>query len=90
MTQLIIVIVVMLIQQALAYMSSVVLPNMAPLVASAINADPNLVGFHTGIFSFAALALNRITWGRRIPFAVPCGARHLAPRAWLIPWTNPV
>jgi MFS family permease len=54
MTQLLIVIVVMLIQQALAYMSSVVLPNMAPLVAQAVNADPNLIGYHTGIFYFAA------------------------------------
>ena len=54
MTQLIIVIVVMLIQQALAYMSSVVLPNMAPLVAAATNADPNLIGYHTGIFYFAS------------------------------------
>ena len=55
MTQLLIVIVVMLIQQALAYMATVVLPNMAPLVARAINADPNLVGYHTGICSFVAL-----------------------------------
>ena len=54
MNQLLIVIVVMLIQQALAYMSSVVLPNMAPLVAKATNADPNLIGYHTGIFYFAA------------------------------------
>jgi len=55
MSQLLIVIVVMLIQQALAYMATVVLPNMAPLVARAINADPNLVGYHTGICSFVAL-----------------------------------
>jgi len=54
MTQLIIVIVVMLIQQALSYMSSVVLPNMAPLVAAATHADPNLIGYHTGIFYFAS------------------------------------
>jgi MFS family permease len=54
MTQLVIVIFVMLIQQALSYMASVVLPNMAPLVAKATNVDPNLIGYHTGIFYFAS------------------------------------
>jgi MFS family permease len=54
MAQLIIVIVVMLIQQALSYMSCVVLPNMAPLVAQAIHTDPNLIGYHTGIFYLAS------------------------------------
>ena len=36
MIQLTLVIAVMLIQQALAYMSAIVLPNMAPVVAKAI------------------------------------------------------
>jgi MFS family permease len=54
MPQLVIVIVVMLIQQALSYMAGVVLPNMAPLVAKAVHADPNLIGYHTGIFYFAS------------------------------------
>ena len=35
-------------------MSSVVLPNIAPLVAKAINDDPNLIGYNTGIFYLAS------------------------------------
>lgn len=63
MTQLLIVIVVMLIQQALAYMSSVVLPNMAPLVAQATNTDPGLIGYHTGIFYLASSILQLSSGG---------------------------
>ena len=49
MTQLTLVIIVMLVQQALAYMAVIVLPNMAPPVALAMNVDPYIIGYHTGI-----------------------------------------
>jgi len=52
MIQLTLVIVIMLIQQALAYMSAIILPNMAPVVANAIHVDPYLIGYHTGILYF--------------------------------------
>jgi len=54
MFQLTLVIAVMLIQQALAYMSAIVLPNMAPVVANAIHVDPYLIGYHTGILYFVS------------------------------------
>lgn len=44
-----IVITAMLIQQAFAYFSAVVLPNMAPAVAAGLDLDANLVGYYTGL-----------------------------------------
>ncbi len=44
-----IVIIAMLIQQAFAYFSAVVLPNMGPAVAAGLDLDPNLVGYYTGL-----------------------------------------
>lgn len=44
----------MLIQQAFSYMSQQVLPNMGPVVASAIGVDPGLVGFHTSLLYLAS------------------------------------
>jgi MFS family permease len=44
-----IVIIAMLIQQAFAYFSAVVLPNMAPAVAAGLDLDANLVGYYTGL-----------------------------------------
>ena len=49
---LIIVIVAMLIQQAFAYFTTLVLPNMAPVVAVALNIDPHLIGYYTGVLYF--------------------------------------
>jgi MFS family permease len=49
-----IVIVAMLIQQAFAYFSAVVLPNMAPAVAAALTLDPNLIGYYTGLLYLAS------------------------------------
>jgi len=54
MTQLALVIFVMLVQQALAYMAAIVLPNMAPPVATAMNVDPHMIGYHTGILYFVS------------------------------------
>lgn len=56
MIQLTLVIFVMLVQQTLAYMGTLVLPNMGPVVAAAIDVDPYLVGYHTGIlFLFSSM-----------------------------------
>lgn len=50
--QLTFVIFVMLIQQTFAYMGTLVLPNMGPVVAAAIGVDPYLVGYYTSILFF--------------------------------------
>lgn len=39
----------MLLQQAFAYFTTLVLPNMAPVVAGALDIDPHLIGYYTGI-----------------------------------------
>ena len=44
-----VVITAMLIQQSFAYFATLVLPNMAPVVAVALNLDPQMIGFYTGI-----------------------------------------
>jgi MFS family permease len=46
---LLIVIFAMLLQQAFAYFTTLVLPNMAPVVAGALDIDPHLIGYYTGI-----------------------------------------
>lgn len=56
MPQLTFVIFVMLIQQTFAYMGTLVLPNMGPVVAAAMGVDPYLVGYYTGIlFLFSSM-----------------------------------
>ncbi len=52
--QLTLVIAVMLVQQAFAYMAAIVLPNMAPPVARALNVDPNMIGYYTGLLYFVS------------------------------------
>ncbi len=51
---LLIVITAMLIQQAFAYFAALVLPNMAPAVAKALDIDPNLIGYYTGLLYFCS------------------------------------
>jgi MFS family permease len=51
-----IVITAMLIQQAFAYFATLVLPNMAPVVAQALDIDPHLIGYYTGVvYLFSSL-----------------------------------
>lgn len=46
----------MLIQQAFAYFATLVLPNMAPVVAQALDIDPHLIGYYTGVvYLFSSL-----------------------------------
>ena len=53
---LLIVIIAMLIQQALAYFTTLVLPNMAPVVATALDIDPHLIGYYTGmVYLFSSM-----------------------------------
>ncbi len=55
MTLLILAVVSMLVQQAFAYMSGLVMPVAAPAVAAALDLDPALVGVFTGLVFFASM-----------------------------------
>lgn len=55
MTLLILAVVSMLVQQAFAYMSGLVMPVAAPAAAKALDVDPALIGVFTGLVFFASM-----------------------------------
>lgn len=55
MTLLILAVISMLVQQAFAYMSGLVMPVAAPAAAKALDVDPALIGVFTGLVFFASM-----------------------------------
>jgi len=72
-----VVIAAMLIQQAVAYMSTLVLPVLAPAIGAELGFSPGLVGFYTGLV-FLASSLGQLSCGNVIARLGPIRSSQVA------------